>query len=253
MKNIDLIFKDSLTFKEKKRLAVAYTSHILTSIKEILRMNLSRKYQLRQRIDIRGAHNLINALEKGNGAFLLTGHLGNWEFTAPLSLSSIDDYPGKFHVVRKPLKPRFVEKILFKHFRKNRINIIYKDAAIRGIKAALKSNEAVLFTMDQRVPLESRSGVEVDFLGVKTNAYKTMASLVQRWGTPVIPCITYRSDNGHHIVEFYPELAWKEHPDRNTAISENTRIYSKVIEKFIVQHPEQWIWSYNRWSIPKYK
>lgn len=62
---------------------MAYYSHMLTSIKEIILYSLLSKKTLEKRVKIIGIEHLENALSKGKGVLVLTGHFGNWEF-APL-------------------------------------------------------------------------------------------------------------------------------------------------------------------------
>ena len=248
MSNIDLVFKDSITLRDKQQLCKAFFSHTIASIREVLQMSFSGNQYLRKRIEVRGIEHLLNAAAKNRGVFLLTGHLGNFEFAQLLFTAFTHQFDGQFHAVRKSLKSPFIEQFLFSRFKKNGVNIIHKDNAVQGIKKALRENGAIWFTMDQRPPSRSRSGCETDFLGIQTTAYKTIATLAHRWKIPVIPSITYRVEKGRHIVEFHPELEWQEHADREIAIIENTKLYSKTIESFILQHPEQWIWSYNRWN-----
>lgn len=82
-KNIDRVFQSSLAPSEKKRLCMAYYSHIITSIKEIILYALVSKKYLERHIEIIGLEYLQSAINKGNGTLVLTGHFGNWEF-APL-------------------------------------------------------------------------------------------------------------------------------------------------------------------------
>ncbi len=247
MTNLDLVYKDAIDLKDKQRLCEAFFSHTITSIAEVLRLFFFSKKQLYKRIEVRGIENLITAASRGRGVFLLSGHLGSWEYAWSLATLQTPEFKGKYHAVRQSLKTPYVQKMLFSRFN-NCITIIHKGNAIRDIKKAIAKNSFVWIAIDQRAPEKSRSSCEIEFLGVKTTAYKTLASLAHRWQTPVVPCITYRTEKGRHIVEFHSELEWQDHPDKNTAIIENTRIYSKTIESFILQHPEQWIWSYNRWN-----
>lgn len=248
MKNIDLVFKNSMTLKEQKHLCKAYFSHIIMSITELLRAEFSNKRSYSKRLEVQGIDHLLNASIKGRGVFLLTAHLGNFEIIPGLFAGYNHDFAGQFHVVRKSLKNSFIDKFLFGRFEKNNVKVINDVNAIKGIKKALSENGAVYFTIDQGATCHAKSTCEIDFLGVKANAYTTIASLAYHWKVPVVPFITYRDSHNKHIVELHPEIKWYEHPDKRIAIIKNTQNYSKTIESFILQHPEQWIWSYNRWK-----
>jgi hypothetical protein len=61
-----------------------------------------------------------------------------------------------------------------------------------------------------------RDGVEVEFLG-----------------TP-------------HLLRFEEALPYIECADPNETIRRNTRAYNAALERFILQHPEQWFWAHRR-------
>lgn len=94
-KNIDRIFQSSLSPAERKRLCMAYYSHMITNIKEIILYALFSKKYLAKRIEIIGLEYLQDAISKGKGTLVFTGHFGNWEF-APLFF--LDKFDSKNHV-----------------------------------------------------------------------------------------------------------------------------------------------------------
>lgn len=61
-KNIERVFQSSLSLADKKRLYMAYYSHMLTSIKEIILYSLLSKKYLEMRVKIIGFEHLENTL-----------------------------------------------------------------------------------------------------------------------------------------------------------------------------------------------
>ena len=65
----------------------------------------------------------------------------------------------------------------------------------------------------------------------------------------VVPAAGYRTDDGRHVLKFYPPLYAVETEHNQSAIAANTLRYNQVIEEIIMQHPEQWWWLHKRWKI----
>src|SRR5689334_21188345 len=80
--NIDLVFQQTLSIREKKRLALAFYSHLAMIIKEVFFLfSFQSITQLERKVEVRGAEYLLQAAELQKGVLMLTGHLGNWECT----------------------------------------------------------------------------------------------------------------------------------------------------------------------------
>lgn len=248
--NIDLVFQQTLSIKEKKRLALAFYAHLAKIIKEVFfLLSFQSRTQLEGKIEIRGINHLLEAAKQQKGILLLTGHLGSWEFTPVIGLQTIPGFKGEFYVIRKKIKNKFLENLLFRRWHKNGLKVIDKKGGLRKIYRALAANHAVLFPMDQHGPLESKQGIAVEFFTKEAGTYRSLASLAHRSGAPVVPLACSRLKNGKHVLEFYPQLEWLQYTVPEEAIYYNTRLYNQILEKLILIHPEQWLWSHRRWKL----
>ncbi|KTC91164.1 lysophospholipid acyltransferase family protein [Fluoribacter dumoffii] len=245
--NIDRVFNNLLSSYEKKRLAVAYYSHIVLCFKELFFLNFLSKKLLQKRVKILGGEHLYSALQKGKGALVLTGHLGNWEF-APLFFPKLVKKGGAdFYCVRKLLRIQFLNSIFWGRFEKAGFKIINKNNALAESRFALKSKDVVFFPFDLRPPCHSRSSLRTNFLGQSSKTYASLAHLAYRLNCPVLSVSFYRLNKKQHIIEFYPEIPADPLKDKKQAYLENTEKYNKRLEEMLLAHPEQWLWSYKRW------
>ncbi|MCC5792272.1 MAG: lysophospholipid acyltransferase family protein [Legionellaceae bacterium] len=248
LQNIDLVFKDTATAGEKKRLAKAFYSHVASTLKEILFMRSGAK-KGNQVIEIRGIEHLQTAVAQQKGVFLLTGHLGNWELTSTLGLAQISRLFGPVNIIRRRIRVRWLETILFTRMKEHGLAIIDSMGAPKKIHVALKKNEIILFAMDQHAQLNKKSGIAVDFFGIKAGTYRSLAFFAHKYQSPVVPVSSYRQQNGKHVAQFHPEIEWVHHTEKEQAIYQNTRRYNQMLEKLILQHPEQWWWVHRRWKL----
>lgn len=247
-KNIDRVFQSSLAPSEKKRLCMAYYSHIIINIKEIILYALVSKKSLEKRIKVIGIEHLENALGKGKGILVFTGHFGNWEF-APLFF--LDKFNGKdldFYCVRKNLRFAFLDSIFLRRFENCGFKIISHKNAVSQTRRALKNRAIVLFPFDVCPSSKIKNKVKADFLGQKSETNMSLAYLAALCGSSVLSVTFYRTNKKQHVVHIYPEIKPVVCPDYKQTLVENTQLYNKRLEEMLLPYPEQWLWSYKRWK-----
>lgn len=246
-KNIALIFKQALSSSEKRRLAVAYYSHIMCSLKEIFLLTWIKSKRLEKRVQILGIEHLEQALAKGKGVIMLTGHFGSWEFTPLFFLKRAPQYKNRYYCVRKSLRFAFLDHIFLRRYEKAGCQIINKKNAMKRVYSTLRKQGLVLFPFDLRPLPHTKNKFKTNFLGQETTTYASVAYLSERLQTPVISVTSYRLNNKEHVIEFYPEIKWQCHEDKALALLHNTQCYNDRLEEMLLAHPAQWLWSYNRW------
>ncbi|MDP3562829.1 MAG: lysophospholipid acyltransferase family protein [Legionellaceae bacterium] len=249
MANIQQVFGESITKKEKKNLAQAFYSHLATSIKETIQLRFLSEKTLRERVEVRGHQHLLNVAAENRGVLVLTGHFGSWEFAPLGGILNFKQFQGHFHFIRKTLGNKTLEKILFRRYFQAGLHVIAKQDALHRVKDAMDNNHAVVFVLDQHASLANRDGVAVEFFGKKAGTYRSLASLSRHTGVPVVPAAGYRLPNGNHVLEFFEPIPWIEYETTQESIYKNTLAYNQTLERIILMHPEQWMWLHKRWKI----
>ncbi|MDX1836273.1 lipid A biosynthesis lauroyl acyltransferase [Legionella taurinensis] len=248
MKNIERVFKCH-SKQEKMNLAKAFYSHFLTTLKEIISIRWCNHDKLREGIEIEGLEHLLSAHAQQRGVILLCAHVGNWEYAPLLGFPTIAALSGRFYFVRRAIRIKWLQKILFQRFQKANLAIIDSRDMFKHARKLLRDNNVLVFTFDQHASIDGRHGIAVDFFGSKAGTYKTLAFLAGKTGALVVPGATYRLNKKHHVLQFYPALVWKENEDWEQALHDNTRIYNQAIEQFILANPAQWLWPHRRWKL----
>ena len=247
--NIDIVYKNTISLKDKKRLAISFYSHLATSIREFIHLRFTNINRFKSQCQVRGVEYLLQAASQDKGILLLAPHIGNWEYASAVLLPSISQFKGTFHFISKSIKNKFLAKILLKNREESALNTIPAKGGLKKTIHVLNKNDAVFFILDQHSSIDRREGIAVNFFGVKAGTFVSLAALARRTKTPVVPSYCYRDKNGHHIAEFFPALEWIDYPTREEAIYQNTLIYNQTLEKMILAHPEQWYWVHRRWKM----
>lgn len=249
LKNIDIVFGDTISYEQKIKLAKAFYSHIAKSIKETILLRFISEKKLRSQVEVRGHQYLLDTAKQGKGVLVLTGHFGSWEFAPLGGILNFEQFKGHFHFIRKNIGNKTIEKFLFNRYFKAGLHVIPKQFAMQKVKDALDQNHAVIFVLDQHASIKNKDGIAVEFFGKKAGTYRSLASISRHTNLPVIPAAGYRLQDGKHVLEFYAPIQWQEYPTSQESLYKNTLEYNKALEKIILAHPEQWMWFHKRWKI----
>ena len=180
---------------------------------------------------------------------MLTGHFGSWEFAPLGGILNFKQFKGQFHFIRRNLRNKWIERILFRRFHHAGLHVIPKSNALAQVSDALEKNHAVVFVLDQHASLKNKDGIAAEFFGKKAGTYRSLASFSRYTNVPVVPAAVYRLPNRRHVLEFFEPIPWKDYGSSHESLYQNTCSYNKAIEKIILNHPEQWLWLHRRWKL----
>ncbi len=247
--NMQRVFGKNLSYAEIQYLAQCFYSHVATSIRENFQMRFMSQEEIAQKAEVIGYESVLELAQKHPGILVLTGHFGNWEFAPIAGILNFKQFQGHFYFIRKMLKPKWLERKIFKRYYSSGLYVIPKKNSLTQVCDVLEKNNAVVFVMDQYANLP-KDGIAVEFFGEKTGTYKSLATIARYTHIPVVPAASYRKPNGQHVLKFYNALPWKSSENENNReeLYHNTLLYNKTLEQIILEHPEQWLWTHRRWK-----
>lgn len=190
---------------------------------------------------------LDQALAAGNGAILISPHLGNWELGG-LGLADLG-YTVNVLTFREP-----DEKVneLRETVRQERgVRFIYVDrhdtsplAIIEAVNA-LRRNEVLALLGDRD---GSSHAIRMDFFGKPTDIPVGVAYLALASGAPVIP-VFVPLENGKYSTLMDEAICFRGgHGQHHEAIQEGMGRLMAVFERYIRLYPDQWYNFYNFWG-----
>ena len=192
-------------------------------------------------IQAEGEENLNQALKKGKGALLFSGHYGSWEI-APHFLSR----RAKFYVIARALDNDLLENELLKMRANLGTKVIYKQQAAKRILQSLRAREMVAILIDQNV-LRSQA-VFVDFFGKSAATTPSLAAFFLRTQAPLLPVFCYPAPRDTYKLKILKPLKVSLTGDYDQDVLKITQICTKIIEAQIKENPEYWLWFHQRWK-----
>lgn len=228
---------------EVRRLVRANFEHLGTTAAEFLGLESARPEELEARVRFEGVEHLEAARSLGKGAFLLTGHVGNWELAG--AAMGARGYP--FAAVGKRLGNPRVDRRVIELRERFGGRIIPHRRAVSQVMRGLARGELIAFLMDQR-PREQEAVASV-FFGRPVATNQGLALLALKTGAPVVPVFDERTGDGH-VLRFLPALEAPEEGTREERILRYTAAFDATIEAAVRRRPEQWFWIHRRWRLP---
>jgi len=247
MSNLNRAFGTLVPQAQLRRLACAYYAHLMRSMLEMGRLPLMSERRRADWVRVENKESPIGAHRPDRGLILLTGHFGNWEAATVAALQQFPQYRGKFHFLRRALKPAWFDHYITRRFRRAGFGTLPKRGSMERILELLGEGAIIVFTFDQHAGRPD--GIPVEFLGHPAGTFKSLAILALNTGAPVVPACTWREPDGRHVLRFEDPLPLLEDDDVGKAIRQNTRAYNAALERMLLRHPEQWIWMHRRWKL----
>lgn len=227
---------------ERWLLARRIFENTATMVFEHTRFHRMPPEKYRQIFEIRGLDNFRAAHAKGKGVLCFSGHLGNWELA--IVLCRLTDVP--FSVVYKPMGSSVVDNYVKATRASFGCRMLPLHNAMDSVLESLEKGEAVGLIVDQNSRKRERS-VFVDFFGRKASANTGLAWIARHTQAPVVPIMTYRK-NDRMYLDILPEISMVRTDDPAHDIQVNTQACHRLIEAYVRQYPDQWLWLHNRWK-----
>ncbi len=197
-----------------------------------------RNSQLNSNIVVNGQAILEEVKRQNKPVIFVSGHFSNFE----LMVMHIEKSGIKLCGLYRPLNNFFLnwlmEKIRKKYICKKPIKKgIWRLKELINLQ---KKNYSTIVMIDQRLS----EGIKSKLFNQDALTTTIPAQLVRKFKLKVVPIFIERFDNIKFKITIHKPIKFLN----ESSVKEITDELNKVLEKMILQKPEQWIWSHNRWK-----
>ena len=178
--------------------------------------------------------------DDGKPALCFAVHLGNWEL--PAVMAAAHGLPSAV-VYRMPNNKAVAKEII--RIRAPLMGRLIRSRAQAPLEmaASLTQGEHLGMLVDQHF---SR-GVDVTFFGRRCKANPTIARLARQFECPVVGVRVIRLPNRRFRIAAEGPITLPRDPEGRIDVPATTQLITNVVERWIREHPEQWLWFHRRW------
>ena len=234
-KNLD-IFSQNLTDYEKDKISKNMWKNYGKTFIEYIFLNYFRKKN--SLVEIESEIDLSNLSNNSKPVIFVSGHFANFE------LMSMEITKKKINLatIYRPLNNFFLNPLM-EYLRKKYVCENQIRKGINGVRESIeyiKKNYSIALMIDQRVS----EGEKINFFGKPALTTTLPAQLSIKYDLEIIPVFIERTEDDKFKIKFQGKINPKNFKDK----LELTKKLNEVLEKMIVENPNQWIWTHNRWK-----
>ena len=168
----------------------------------------------------------------------ISGHFNNFELMAMHIEKSGINLATIYRPLNNPFLNVLMENIRKKYICKNQIKKGF--AGSRQLLSFFKNSYSIALMIDQRVS----QGIKSKFFNNEAYTTTIPAQLVKKFNCKIVPIYIERIDDVNFTLTINNSIEYSnDHSIKDITLDLNQRI-----EKMILNRPEQWIWSHNRWK-----
>lgn len=230
-----------------ERTACACYRHFGREMVEIVRLQRTGISGLPDRVETDEAtERWIERMASGEGALVVTGHIGNWEIAGAFLAARGVPLAA---VVKRQSNPRF-DAWLAGSRRRVGIEPVYRADASRALPTLLAAGRSVALVADQDA---HGAGLQVTFLGRPASTFRGPARLALATGAPLVFGTAVRTVGGYRVVIEGVRPADRERPKPGSEAYDRaerrlTEAWVAGLDRRVRQHPEQYFWFHRRWK-----
>lgn len=228
-------------------------THIITGMWENLGRVIAEYPHLsaiaRNRTDLINGHIIDELKQTEKPIIFVAGHLANWEI--PAAVSCLQRQTPLALIYRAPNNP-FVDRLLNTYRSlKGRIETIPKaSTGMRDIIKNLKNGQHIGILIDQKY----NEGIPAPFFGHLAMTSPAFVSLSQGYEAHILPCCCERLENARFRVTIYPPIpSIDPGTDNKRDVLDVIKDTHTLLEEWITERPEEWLWLHRRWDSQRLK
>jgi KDO2-lipid IV(A) lauroyltransferase len=235
---------DAFPNKSKTELKIIineiYRNFVLLWIEILQTWRLNDEY-IDKNFQIHNWELVEKAVGEGRGVIFVTGHIGNFEWTAHCLAIKL----GNTYAIMKKVKNPHINDLIVKLRECTGLKLILSKVALRRGLKLLRDGNTLLVAGDQDA---RKLGIFVNFMNKTASTATGTAIFHLKTNAPMVFVAGIRRNLGIFDIYFeeIPDSNSKEINDNN--IKTITQSHTAILEKWICKYPGQYFWTHRRWK-----
>ena len=198
------------------------------------------------RIEIIGMEHLVALRDDGRPGILFSAHTGNWELSAIYANKYNLEMTAVFRMPNAPAVAQAVHEIRSK-------TMGNMQAARRGAAFAMLSVLEKGTHLGMLIDQHFTRGVTLPFFNRPALTNPTLGKFARRFDCPVVGARVIRLPGHRFRIELTPPLDLPRDAEGLIDPMGAMAAMTAVVEGWVREYPEQWLWMHRRWRVPASK
>lgn len=237
--NLKAAFAKEKTPRELRAITKNVYINLVQSFAEILSLTKVNKAYVNKYVEVVNMRRIEDAAKSLRGTVLLTAHFGDWELSS--LVSAMKGFP--ITVLAREQKMKRLNELLNRLRESKGCKVVRKGLSTKLIFRELYKNNMVGMLSDQDA---GRSGTFVEFFGRPTSAHIGPFEMAKRTGSIMLPNFIVRERGPFHKLYLEDYIETRDMPE--SSLKEGLQRYMSLLERYIRQYPDQWLWLHKRWK-----
>jgi Kdo2-lipid IVA lauroyltransferase/acyltransferase len=195
------------------------------------------------RVEVDGIEHFIALTEDGKPGLIFSAHLANWELPAICAARYGLDATVVFRPPNDPAVAHVVHEI-----RSQTMGSL--EAARQGAAFAMRGVLERGGHLGMLIDQHFTRGVSVDFFGRPALTNPVMGKFARAFDCPVHGVRAIRLPGGRFRLQLTPPLDLPRDAEGLVEVKGAMQAMTRVVEDWVREHPEQWLWMHRRWRPP---
>ena len=226
--------------KERQVIRKKFYLNISDILLESLKGLTIPKKEMESRFKIINPEVMDKYFDKGQSVICLASHYANWEWGIQAVNSQVKHQSISIY---KPLSNKYLEDFMLRKRERLGMKLFGIEQTREAFAEAQKEPVAIILAADQS-PSDTKKSIIVDFFGERIGFIHGPEAYAAKTKTPVLYFDVQRVKRGYYTLEIIELYSGKEQLEKG----ELTQKYASIVEKFVRQKPENWLWSHRRWK-----
>jgi KDO2-lipid IV(A) lauroyltransferase len=195
------------------------------------------------RVEVEGIEHFVSLRDDGRPGIIFSAHLGNWELPAICAARYGLEATAVFRAPNDPAAAHVVHEVRSRTM--GSLQASHQGAAF-AMRGVLERGGHLGMLIDQHFT----RGVVVDFMGRPALANPLLGKLARQFDCPVHGVRVIRLPKHRFRVELTPPLDLPRDAGGEVEVQGAMQAMTRVVEGWVREHPEQWLWMHRRWRVP---
>ena len=191
---------------------------------------------------VEGREHMDRALARGKGVIMFSAHFGNVDILiqVPLALGVPLSTPVEH------IQPERLFQYTLRLRTSHGLRMFPTGGPMMGLYRALKRGEVIGLAADRGIDVSTR---KVEFFGAPASLPEGPVRLALRTGAALVPGFGLRLSDNSFLARIDPALELPNTGDREADVAAGMEMVVEVLERIILQQPEQWLLAKPVWPM----